>query len=94
MVKFKVTQVRRFPSQVRTYATHQCCDSDPHIHWRKIGTDVTTGLIFLSKKDFLIKIIIIIETDGALFEAFFMDFLLKSQRPHKVVLLSSSLVSN
>ena len=34
-----------------TYATGQPrCGGDPYIKWRKIGTDVSSGLIFLSRK--------------------------------------------
>ena len=34
-----------------TYMTCQpCSGGDPYIKWRKIGTDVSLGLIFLSKK--------------------------------------------
>ena len=29
---------------------HSCCGGDPHIKWRKIGTNVSSGLIFLRKK--------------------------------------------
>ena len=37
-------------SQVQTHTTHQpCCVGNPHIKWRKIGTDVSSGLIFLKQ---------------------------------------------
>ena len=40
-----------FVSQAQTYTTHQsCCGSDPHIKWRKTGTDVSLGLVFLKQK--------------------------------------------
>ena len=30
---------------------HQpCCGGDPHIKWRRTGTDVISGLIFLKQK--------------------------------------------
>ena len=38
-------------SPVGTYTTgHSCCGGNPHIKWRKIGTDVSSGLIFLKQK--------------------------------------------
>ena len=46
-----VGRVCRFRSCLWTYTTCQpCCGSDPHIKWSKIGTDISSGLIFLSKK--------------------------------------------
>ena len=46
-----VAWVCGFGSQVQTYTTHQpCCGGDPHIKWRKTGTNISLGLIFLSKK--------------------------------------------
>ena len=44
-------QVHRFGSGTQIYTTFQpCWGGDPHIKWRMIGTDVSSGLIFLSKK--------------------------------------------
>ena len=44
-----VAQVLRFGSQAETYSTHQpCCGGVPHTKWRKIGTDVSSGPIFLN----------------------------------------------
>ena len=38
-------------TQAQTYTTRQpCCGGDPHIKWRKMGTDVRSGLIFPPKK--------------------------------------------
>ena len=46
-----VAWVHAFGSRVWTYTTRQPhCGGDPHIKWRKTGTDVSSGLIFLSKK--------------------------------------------
>ena len=46
-----VAWVCKFGSQMQTYTTYQpCCGGNSHIKWRKIGTDVNLGLIFLSKK--------------------------------------------
>ena len=28
-----------------------CCGSDPHTKWRKMGTDVSSGIIFLKQKE-------------------------------------------
>ena len=44
--------VRQFGSQVQTWhhlASHAVVGV-PHIKWRKMGTDVSSGPIFLSKK--------------------------------------------
>ena len=47
-----MAQVLRFRSCVWTYTTCQpCCGGDPHIKRRKIGTDVSSGRIFISKKE-------------------------------------------
>ena len=45
-----LVQVQRFKSQIRTYSTHQpCFGGIPHTKWRKAGTDVSSGLIFLKQ---------------------------------------------
>ena len=42
--------VHQLVSQAWTFTTRQpCCGSDQHIKWRKIGTDDSSGRIFLSK---------------------------------------------
>ena len=48
-----VAQVRRFGSRAWTYTCQPCCGSDPHIKQREMGTDVSSGLIFLKKKKIL-----------------------------------------
>ena len=55
MVKFGtlyfVAWICRFGSQAQTYTTRQPrCGSNPHIKQRKIGTNVSSGPIFLIKK--------------------------------------------
>ena len=46
-----VAWFHKFGSQVGTHTTHwPCCGSDLHIKWRKIGTDVSSVLIFLKQK--------------------------------------------
>ena len=41
-----------FRSQTWTYTTHQPrCGGNPHIKWRKFGTDVSSALIFLKQKE-------------------------------------------
>ena len=46
-----VAWVCRFRSLAQTYTTHQpCCGGDPHIKWRKIGTDVSSELIFFKQR--------------------------------------------
>ena len=46
-----VAWVNGFGSQAQTYTIHQlCCGGDSHIKGRKIGTDVSSGLIFLKEK--------------------------------------------
>ena len=47
---YRTARVHRFGSQVPTYTTHQpSCEGNPCIKWKKIGTDVSSGLISLSK---------------------------------------------
>ena len=43
----------RFSSRVQTYTICQwpCCSGDPHTKWRKTGTDVSSGTIFLKQKE-------------------------------------------
>ena len=45
-------RVRRFESQVRTWhcLAGYAVVGVPHIKWRKMGTDVSSGLVFLKKK--------------------------------------------
>ena len=46
------SEIRWFRSQVQTYALliKLCCGSVPHIKWREMGTGISSGPIFLSKK--------------------------------------------
>ena len=51
-VSLQQPRVRRFGSQVWTWhslASHAVAGV-PHIKWRKMGTDVSTGPVFLNKK--------------------------------------------
>ena len=47
-----VARGSRVQIPVQTYAPliKPCCDGVPHTKWRKIGTDVSSGPIFLTKK--------------------------------------------
>ena len=42
--------VRGFGSRVWTYIARQSCCGDSHTKWRKTGTDVSSGLTFLSAR--------------------------------------------
>ena len=51
-VQRTLTRQPGFCSWAWTYTTRwrPCCGGDPHIRWRKIGTDVSSGRIFLKPK--------------------------------------------
>ena len=44
-----VARVHRLGSLANIHHCQPCCGSDPQIKWRKTGTNVSSGLIFLSK---------------------------------------------
>ena len=62
-------QVHRPRSWVETYTTHQpCFGSDPHIKQRKIGTDISSELIFLKqKKDNVVPLATDVSCSGLIF---------------------------
>ena len=57
VLKFKCCTLAARYSQVRSWAQiytiliQPCCGGIPHTKWRKIGTDVSSGTVFLNREN-------------------------------------------